>query len=444
MTGSEGAFGVEKLGLASGVGLVIAVAIGAGVFVTTGFMAQSMGPLQILLAWLAGSALALAGTRAYAEVAALIPRSGGEYRYLSELLHPALGYLAGWGSFLVGFSAPVAVDALAAAGYAGTLVPLRNPRLVAAVLIAAFTALHAVGARSSRWTQDLLALVKLVLFAGFVALGLALGSHRWPGGTPPAEAAGLGPFAISLFYVAYAFSGWNTAVYAAEEFREPRRTVPLAMLLGCGLVALLYLLVNWVFIANLTPERARAVNSDTARITLGHLVTGDLVGPTGAKAMSALAVVVFLSAMSAMTFAGPRIFAAMARDGYLPRALAGAESRPPAISTVIQGVLAILLVYTHPLQQVLQNAGAILTLFSALTVLGLFRARFGRPGLPRPGPVSLVCAALFIALSGWMLYFGFRTSLSLALWTAAVGAVTLAAWLVTRLARRSASSPTRG
>jgi basic amino acid/polyamine antiporter, APA family len=424
------------LGVASGVGIVVATTVGAGVFVTTGFMAQTMGPVPILLAWLAGSAIALAGARAYAAVAELVPRSGGEYRYLSDLLHPSVGYLAGWASLLVGFSAPIAVDAYAAASYAGTLLPVRDPRLLATVLIAALTILHAIGQRSSRWTQDLLALAKAALLIGFVAVGLALGSNAWPAWTPPQPGAPLPTFMASLFYIAYAFSGWNTAVYAAAEFREPRRTVRRAVLVGCALVAALYLVVNWIFVANLTPQRAAAVfASETARVTLAHLLVRDLIGDAGARAMSILAVLVFLSAASAMTFAGPRVYAAMAQDGFLPRRLAGAEGRPPAGSILLQGLLAAVLVHTHELQQILKNAGGILTLFSGLTVVALFRVAFARRELPRPAPGVLAAAAFFAASAAWMLYFGFRDSTRLLLWIACVAGAALAAYVLTRVLR---------
>ncbi len=381
-------------------------------------------------------------------MAALIPRSGGEYRYLSELLHPSLGYLAGWASLLLGFSAPIAVDAYAAASYAGTLFRgAPDPRWLAAALVAAFTAAHALGLRSSRWTQDLFALSKAALVLGFIAVGLAFGTNRWPAWTPPQAPAGfpLQPFMSSLFYIAYAFSGWNTAIYAAEEFRQPRRDVPRALLVGCGLVAISYLLVNWIFVANLTPERARAVfSSETARVTLGHLITRDLLGDAGARAMSLLVIVVFLSAMSAMTFAGPRVYAAMARDGFLPRRLAGTAGRPPAASIVLQGLVALALVATHELRQLLENVGAILTLFTALTAAGLFRAALAGRDVPKGG---LAAAALYVASAGFMLWFGFRGSTHLLLWIAAAAAVALAAYLATRFHRgppRLPSSMTKG
>ena len=398
-----------------------------------------MGPGAILLAWLLGAAIALAGTCAYAAVAALIPRSGGEYRYLSDLLHPSLGYLAGWASLLLGFSAPIAIDAVAAASYAGTLFPgAPDPRWLAAALVVAFTAAHAYGLRSSRWTQDLFAAVKSALLLGFIAVGLAFGANRWPAWSAPGAPAGfpLRPFMTGLFYIAYAFSGWNTAIYAAEEFREPRRDVPRALLFGCGLVAAAYLLVNWIFVANLTPERARAVllSSETARVTLGHLVTRDLLGNAGARAMSALVIVVFLSAMSAMTFAGPRVYAAMARDGFLPRRLVGEDGRPPAASTLLQGLVALVLIFTHHLRHLLENVGAILTLFGALTAAGLIRAALAGRDVPKGG---LAAAALYIASAAWMLYFGFRDSTHLLLWIAAVAGLALAAYFATRYHRSS-------
>lgn len=417
--------------------MVIATTVGAGVFVSAGFMAQSMGPGPILLSWIAGAAIALAGTLAYAGVAQLVPRSGGEYRYLSELLHPALGYLAGWASLLVGFSAPVAVDAWAAASYAGTLFASGpTPRLLAAVLIVALTATHAIGQRSSKWTQDLLAIAKCALLAGFIGVGLALGAHRWPSWAPPQSESGfpLWPFMTSLLYVAFAFSGWNTAAYAAGEFRDPRRDVPRALLIGCAAVAVMYLLVNWIFVANLTPAQARAaLDSEAARVTLGHLVTHNLLGESGGRAMSVLAIVVFLSAMSAMTFAGPRVYAEMARDGFLPRWFAGRADRPPAASVLLQGALALVLLFTHELRHLLENLGGILTLFCALTAVGLLRA--ARRGMV-VRKVQLGAAAFFIAASVWMLWAGFRDSPGLLLWILAAAAAALAAYGATVAVRR--------
>lgn len=432
----------ERLGLWSGVGLVVANMIGAGVFLSAGFMAQEMGPGLIMLAWVVGTVIALAGTQAYGAVARAVPRSGGEYRYLSELLHPYLGYLAGWASLLVGFSAPIAVSAVAAGHYAATLAPVA-PLVTGTAVIVLLTALHAGGFSLSRGTQDLLVACKAALLLGFVLLGLAHAAGRWPEWTPPSPAESpLAAFAGSLFFVAFAFAGWNAAVYAAEEFADPRRDVPRAMLIGCLAVAALYLAINWVFVSTLSPEQASVVLAyESKRITLGHLVMTDLLGTRGGQAMSVLTIVAFVSSASAMIFVGPRVYAAMARDGLLPRVFAGAGARPPMASIVLQGALALLLLYTHRLQQMLANVGAILTLFAALVALSLFRVRFSRPELPRPSRASLAAAALYVAFACWMLYHGFRGATHLLAWLAVIAAVALGFYGFTAHFREARRAP---
>jgi APA family basic amino acid/polyamine antiporter len=429
------------LGFGSGLGLVVANMIGSGVFLSAGFMAQELGPGAILLAWVIGTLIALAGARAYAEAAQLVPRSGGEYRYLSDLLHPVLGTLAGWASLLIGFSAPIAVAALAAGHFTKTLFPAVSPHVVATALIVLLTAAHAGGFRLSRRTQDGLVVVKAALLVGFVVVGLAYAPVGWPAWSPPSPPQGsvVPAFVTSLFFVAFAFSGWNAASYAAGEFARPRRDVPRAMMFGCALVGALYLAVNWVFVASITPERASVVLAyESRRVTLGHLVMQDALGDVGGAAMSVLTIVAFVSSMSAMTFVGPRVYAAMARDGHLPRLLVGRGEAPPAASVILQGGLALVLLFTHQLQQVLSNVGAILTLFSALVALSLFRARIrARPGQPRPGAASLFAAAVYVATSVVLLYVGFRSQAQLLAWVLAVMAAAAAFSAWRWLSRRS-------
>jgi APA family basic amino acid/polyamine antiporter len=408
------------------------------VFVSAGFMAQQLRPGAILLAWVVGAALALAGAVAYGGIVRACPRSGGEYRFLSDLLHPFLGYLAGWTSLLVGFSAPIAASALAAGHFARTLWPSVRPTLFAAVLVVALTAVHAAGFRVSTRAQNGLVLLKAALLAGFVLVGLAHAPAQWPTWEPPRPPAELLPaFATSLFFVSFAFSGWNAAVYAASEFTDARRDVPRAMLVGCALVAVLYLAVNWVFVASLTPEQASvALTYETERVTLGHVVMRDALGPAGGAAMSGLTIAALVSSMSAMVFVGPRVYAAMARDGYLPALLRGNGDSPSFAAIVLQGVLALLILLTHPLQEVLRNLGAVLTLFAALTAAALFQVR-RRPDLPRPAPGALLAAGVFVPASFLLLGYGVQASWRLAMW---LGLALALAAVTFRLSRREASA----
>ena len=425
----------RHLGLRSGIGLVISNMVGAGVFLSAGFMAQDMGPGTILIAWVVGAVIALSGAKAYAQVAAWVPRSGGEYRFLSELLHPALGYLAGWGSLLLGFSAPIAVNALAAGAFAATIFPGLDSRLVGVTVILILTVLHAVGLRASKFTQNGLVLVDVVLLLGFVATGLLLGSHTWPTWTPP-NASGAFPlqaFMQSLFFIAFAFSGWNAAAYASSEFRDPKRDVPRSMLIGCALVAVLYLIVNWVFVANLTPERAKVVFAyEQTRVTLGHVVIKDLLGPAGGVAMSLLSFTAFVAAASAMTLVGPRVYAAMADDGFLPGLLRARAGRPPVGSVVLQAALALALLYTNTADELLRTVGAILTLFAALTSATIFKVRFSATPHSKPDLLTLLAATVHVASAVFMLYFGLRASTRLLGWIAAVAFVALLAYTATR------------
>ncbi len=444
----------KPFGRWSGVGLVIANMVGAGVFLSTGFMALSMPPSRILLAWVVGGVLALAGARAYAEVARLVPHGGGEYRYLSTLLHPSLGYLAGWASLLLGFSAPIAVDALAAGAFARAVVPSLEPRLVAAGLVIGLSLLHAAGLDLSARLQNGLVAVKVLLLAGFVLVCLFAGSFAFPtwAPTPPKDYDVAGGFASSLFYIAFAYSGWNAAIYAADEFKEPKKDVPFAMLVGCLLVGALYLVVNYVFVANLTPEQGTVVfhyddftslKGQWDQVTLGQAVVANLLGPGAAKAMSAVMVLLFTSAISAMTLVGPRVYSAMAADGFLPAVLKGKGGEAPKSAVLLQGALALLLLFTNDVRSVLGTVGAILVLFAALTASGLFRARAtAKTPDERPALASLVAAFVYVASAGLMLWFGFKSNPILLVWVGAASAVGVGAWYTTHVLKRRAAGGT--
>jgi APA family basic amino acid/polyamine antiporter len=400
--------------------------IGAGIFLSTGFMVQTLRPGEILLAWGIGAVLALCGVRAYGAVAVLVPESGGEYRYLSTLLHSSLGFMAGWTSLLIGFSAPMAIDALAVGAFAETLRISLDPRVTATGLILILTTAHAFQLRASLWTQNCLVALKVLLLLCFIALGLALGSWEWPTWSPPqaAESFPLGAFINNLFFIMFAFSGWNAAVYAAGEFRNPRRDIPRAMLIGCLTVTAIYLVITWIFLANLNPDESRAIfDYESTRVTLGHLVVHRLAGPLAAAGMSVVMILVFISALSAMMLLGPRVCSAMACDGFLPRLLAGTPGRPPRVAVFVQSALSILLIWTHSLTQLLLNLGAILTLFAAMTSLLLFRVTFDPKFTTKPRAIDLVAAGVYAVAALIMLYFGLRNSLSMLLWIAGLTAL---------------------
>jgi APA family basic amino acid/polyamine antiporter len=242
----------------------------------------------------------------------------------------------------------------------------------------------------------------------------------------------------SLFYIAFAFSGWNAAVYAVEEFEKPKRDVPRAMFIGCLIVAVLYVLVNWVFVANINPDKASVVfRYDTEKITLGHVLMSDLIGEVGGKIMSGFLVIAFLSATSAMVFAGPRVYAAMAKDGYLPGMLQAKEGKPPVGSVLLQSGIALIILFTQNLQDILHDIGAILTLFSALTAASLLWVCFKRRSSVDVSRLKRTAAVVFILFTAYMFYFGLLADTNLLLWIAIIAAAASLGYLASRNRKRT-------
>ncbi len=410
----------------SGAGLVVANMIGVGVLISTGFMAQDIGPVPIMIAWVLGAAIALSGVLAYSAIAARISESGGEYRFLSDLVHPFVGYLAGWGSLILGFSAAIAADAHAIGSYANTLIDGPDPRLLGAAVVLLFVVVHAGRGHIGFLSQNALAAIKVTALAVFVALGLILGTNALPTWEPPqaGQTDVIWDIIASQFWIAFAFSGWNAAVYLAKEFRDPTRDVGRAMVVGISFVAVLYLLINWIFVANLTPTEAHAVVSyEQSRITLAHLVAQQVFGAGGGVAVSLFVILALVSAISAMMMVGPRVYAAMAADGFLPKMFAARAGVPPFASVMLQGGVVLLFLFLHDLRETVQAASAFLMVFSALTALSLFRIRRLHRG-PAPARPYLAAALIHAAAVTCILIVGLQTSW--ALWSSLLAVLVLA------------------
>jgi APA family basic amino acid/polyamine antiporter len=329
----------------------------------------------------------------------------------------------------------MALIAIGAGAFASTLFTGIDSTWVAVTAIFALTVVHAIGMRVSITVQNTLVGVKVILVAGFIIAGLVFGSNAPPEWTPPNVSEGfpLGAFMRNLFYIAFAFTGWNAAIYAASEFQNPKRDIPRAMILGCLVVGVLYLFINWIFVANLTPEQASVVFTyEIDRVTLGHLIMKNILGNTGAACMSIFAIIAFISSASAMTFLGPRVYSAMAQDGFLPAVLKGKEGKPPVGAVALQGAIALFLVLAYQLQKVLENVGAILTLFSALTVFSLFWVCFKRKEYLRPTLPVLIAGGLFFMTSAIMLYYGFSRSLTLNLWVGVCILIALTGYFIAK------------
>ena len=382
----------RQLGLPSATALVIASMIGTGVFTTSGFLLADLGsPSLVVLAWAIGGLIAGLGALSYGALARRIPESGGEYIFLSRTLHPSAGFLAGWISLLVGFSAPLAAVALAFSEYTSQWFGSIPGRVTASLLVVMFSTIHARGTRQGAWVQNLAVaakLVALVLFLGFAATRIEA-----PEETTSTRFA-LGSFSVALVWISFSYAGWNAAVYVGGELRNPERTLPRAMLLGTAIVTILYVLLNAAFVFS-TPMEKLTGQLDVARIAAAHLG-----GAPWAHATSALIALALATSASALIMAGPRVYARMAEDGYLPRWLAP-RGAIPARAVLLQGALALLMIWTATYQALLTYIGFTLGLSTAATVFGLMRLRQREgPNLRVPGwpwvPLLFIVIVLLI------------------------------------------------
>ncbi|MDI7267523.1 MAG: amino acid permease [Myxococcota bacterium] len=393
----------RRLGTWTAMLLVVANMIGSGVFATTGLLLPDVGsPATVLLAWLVGGLLALCGALAYGELAAALPRNGGEYRLLTRIYHPAAGFVAGWISLVVGFSAPIAFAALAFGAYLHAIEPA-VPAVPAGVgLVAVLSALHAIHVTAGGAVQNLFVLAKVLFVAVFAIGGAALGD---PGRALPAgggslvEGVGAPAFAVALVIISYSYSGWNGAAYVAGEVRRPSRALPRALAGGAAIVTVLYVALNAAFLA------AAPANELSGVVEIGHVAAIRLFGGGAAVVLSAGIALCLVSSVSAMIMAGPRVYHAMGED-YRPlrfltyRTAAGG----PAAAVVLQGTAAIALVLTASFGALLTYLGFTLSLCAGFTVAGVFVLRRREPSLPRPYRTWGYPAtpALFVALSSWM------------------------------------------
>jgi basic amino acid/polyamine antiporter, APA family len=374
------------LGLISGVtatAIVIADMVGIGVFTSLGFqVADIKSGFSLLLLWAVGGIIALCGAFCYAELATMMPRSSGEYNFLRRIYHPAFGFVAGWVSATVGFAAPVALAAMAFGSYFKAVLPGAPSLLLGlgvtwlAALVQLF-GLRAGGAFHNFWTA-----LKLVLIVIFIAAGFVVGDQQSISFAPSVSdftSITSAPFAISLVFVMYSYSGWNAATYIAGELRDPARNLPRALLAGTAVVLVLYVLLNAVFLTT-TPMQELAGQIDVAAVSGKHIF-----GPLGGRIVSALICLGLVSSISAMTWIGPRVTMTMGEDIPTLRIFAR-KSRlgVPAIAIVFQLLVSNILLLTQSFEAVLDFVQFSLTFCSFFTVLGVIKMRITHPDAPRP------------------------------------------------------------
>ena len=323
------------------VSLVVANMIGTGVFTSLGFqLADIRSVFALMMLWLVGGIAALCGALTYAELGANLPRSGGEYNFLTRLYHPAVGFISGWISVTVGFAAPIALAAMTFGAYLSASVDGVSPVLAASLLVMTMTVLHCFSRKASGSAQD-----ADILFGG--------------------------AFAVSLIYVNYAYMGWNAATYITSELDDPQRSLPMILFVGTLFVMLIYLALNFVFLYT------APMDSMQGKIEIGVIVAERAFGEAGGKAMGIGLALLLISTVSAMVIAGPRVLQVIGEDFAIFRFLSATNKNGvPAVAIVCLGTLSIVFILTATFESILVFSGFILGVNTLFTVIGVFVIRW--------------------------------------------------------------------
>jgi APA family basic amino acid/polyamine antiporter len=420
---------LRQIGVISATALVVSNMVGTGIFTTSGFLAGQLGsPSLVLWIWVVGAVCAFLGAICYSELGINLPSSGGEYVYLTRAYGPTWGFMTGWVSFFAGFSAPIAAAALAFSDYVGHFFPsvghesahvfagsgeytlqFGGAQIVAGALVFVFTVLNFFGVQRVARIQNVLTSAKVLILVAFIALGLLGGQGSWDhfsmSATRTVSTPIFAQFAISLFWIYVAYSGWNAATYVAEELKQPARTLPRALAAGTALVAVLYLALNVVFIY------AAPLEDMKGEVAVGALAASRLFGPEVAGVFAALMALSLMSTVNAMVTIGPRVYYAMAKNGaFLP---AAAKVHPrwhtPVAAIVAQGVCTVLMTLT-PFPQLVVYIGFTLNFFAVMSVASLLYFR-RRPGWQKLRVVSFcypLFPVLFLLVGLWMIIQGIQ------------------------------------
>ena len=402
------------LGFFSLTNIVVANMIGAGIFTTSGLLMEELGnPMLMLGLWLIGGLVAFAGAMSYGELGATYPEAGGEYVFLSKLFHPSLGFLSGWVSFIVGFSAPIAASAIGISEY---LMRTMTPEIsefqvqvlkksISVTIILIFTLIHVRGMKLGSRFQDVLTVLKVLLIVVLIFIGFLWGEGNWShfsvNKDGPVTFGGIKSIGLSLMWIMFAYSGWNASTYVGGEVRNPLKNLSRSLLIGTSVVALLYLLLNVLFVYALSPSEMSGV------ISIGGLTVNKLFGQSLDKVYSGFIAFALLSSLSAFIIIGPRVYYTMTKKRHF-FTVASRVNRfnVPSISIFAQSALAIAFAVTGTFDQILTVLGFSLGVFPILNVIGVFKLRMRGTGkLKLPGYPFIQVFFIFMSLAFLLLAF---------------------------------------
>jgi APA family basic amino acid/polyamine antiporter len=396
---------VRGLSLLDSVLLLVSGIIGSSIFLTAKDIAGPLpNPKLFFLVWVLGGVISLCACVAFAELGSMFPDSGGQYIYLREAYGDLVAFLYGWMLFAVANGGTIAALSVASAAYMGNIIPaisqahvifslagmpFTRAHAVGLILIAVLTYVNVVGLRWGALLQNVSTWTKFTAMAVFIVLGFAIGKGHWsnfsaqaPGGLSMGLSAAqlISALGVGLIAVFWAYDGWVYITWVAGEVKEPRRNVPLAMVLGVLVVGAIYLGMNMTYVY------ALPLNEIAKYETIAHAAATKLFSPAAAGWLSGMIAISCFSAAAACTLSGSRVYLAMAQDGVFFRRMAVIDPRwrTPAFSLIGQGIWAAVLTMSGRYDQLYTYVIFGMVLSYTLTVIGLFILRWKRPDIPRP------------------------------------------------------------
>lgn len=394
-----------RLSFTAATAIVVASMVGTGVFTSVGFqLADIPSGFPILVLWLIGGVVSLCGAFCYAELGAMMPRSGGEYHLLSRAYHPLVGFLAGWISLTAGFAAPIAAAAKLFGSYTHGIVPGLNETALSVGLVLVIMGVQLCHLKFIERFQLGFTILKVTLVISFIVGACWLGQGRWELLQPRAGDGAYflsKPYAVALVFVMYAYAGWNAASYIAGEIENPARNLPRALIIGTSAVTFLYVALNAVFLVG-APWQEMTGNMQSA------LIAGRAIfGQRGGDAMGTLIAFGLVAHVSAMLFSGTRVLRVMGQDRRILRSMTYTNAvGAPWLAVLVITLVVLTLMLTGTFDQLLLYIETLLLGCSLLCVLAVPWMRWRQPGLERPFRVPLypLPPLIFAAVVGWMLF----------------------------------------
>ena len=399
----------RTIGFVTASSIVIANIIGTGIFTSLGFqLADIQSGFPLLMLWIIGGITALCGALCYGELSAALPRSGGEYHFLSQIYHPALGFMAGFVSATVGFAAPIALAAMAFGKYFVGVFDVGSPVVLSFVVVWVVTLFHLHNLKIGSAFQNVWTIVKLLLIGALITAGFLVEPKQeitfLPQASDTISIFG-GAFAVALVYVMYSYSGWNASSYIIGEVKKPEKNVPRSLLAGTLIVIAAYVFLNAIFLATTPQEEMRG------QLEVGLIAGKHIFGASGGRVAGAVICLGLVSAISSMTWIGPRVSMSMGEDHWLLRLLGRKNPHGvPRNAIVLQVLIVNLLLLTRSFESVVQYTQFSLLLCSLFTVIGVMVLRATRPEIGRPYRVWAypLPPIIFAVITLWMMFYLLR------------------------------------